>query len=131
MGLGEVPLGPHEDLQAEAGNVDLRVRSTEAITAVRGEPGRPGRTSERRGKVHRSTRVGNRRRKAGLGRIVKARGGMLRACPEDLAARSMATTLWEEVLQVDGRRGDGAGGGGEKESPGHCLELKDVQSVHR
>ena len=131
MGRGEVPLGPHEDLQAEAGNVDLRVRSTEAVTAVRGEPGRLGRTSERRGKVHRSTRVGNRRRNAGVGRIVKARGGMLRACSEDLAARSMATTLWEEVLQVDGRRGDGAGGGGEKESPGQCLELKDVQSVHR
>ena len=34
MGLGEAPLGPHEDLEAEAGNVeagnvDLRVRSTE------------------------------------------------------------------------------------------------------
>lgn len=134
MGLGEAPLGPHEDLEAEAGNVeagnvDLRVRSTEAVTAVRGEPGRPGRASERRGKVHRNTSVGNRQRETGLGRTVKARGGMLRACPEDPAARSMATTLWEEVLQVDGRRGDGAGGG-EKERPGQCLELKDVRSVH-
>ncbi|KAJ1071540.1 hypothetical protein K5549_001832 [Capra hircus] len=39
---------------------------------------------------------------------------MLRACPEDPAARSVATTLWEEV---DGRKGDRAGGGGGKESP--------------
>ena len=62
MGLGEAPLGPHEDFEVEAGNVDLRVRSTEVVTAVRGEPGRPGRASERRGKVHRSTRVGNRQR---------------------------------------------------------------------
>ena len=108
MGLGEAPLGPQEDLEAEAGNVDLRVRSTEAVTAVRGEPGRPGRASEWRGKVHRNTSVGNRQRETGLGRIVKPRGGMLRACLEDPAARSVATTLWEEVLQVDGRRGDGA-----------------------
>ena len=86
--------------------------------------------SEWRGKVHRNTSVGNRQRETGLGRIVKPRGGMLRACLEDPAARSVATTLWEEVLQVDGRRGDGAGGGGEKESPGQCLELKDVRSVH-
>lgn len=50
MGLGEAPLGPQEDLEAEAGNVDLRVRSTEAVTAVRGEPGRPGRASEWREK---------------------------------------------------------------------------------
>ena len=26
MGLGEAPLGPQEDLEAEAGNVDLRVQ---------------------------------------------------------------------------------------------------------
>ena len=126
MGLGEAPLGPHEDLEVGTRNVDLRVRSTEVVTAVRGEPGRPWRASERRGKVHRSTRVGNRQREAGLDRIVGARGRMLRASPEDPAARSVATTLWEEV---DGRKGDRAGGGGGKESPGQCLERKDVRSV--
>ena len=55
--------------------------------------------------------MGNRQREAGLGRS-RTGGRLLRACPEDPAARSAGrhtATPWE-VMQVDGGRGEGAAG---------------------
>ena len=43
--MGEVPLGPLGDPKAEAGNAAFRVRSTEGVSAMRGEQGRLKRAS--------------------------------------------------------------------------------------